>query len=35
MKAIINPTTLEDDDCIFGQIVSIDDAIMSTLKNEL
>jgi hypothetical protein len=35
MKATINPTTLEDDDCLFRYIVLIDDAIMSTLKNEL
>jgi hypothetical protein len=35
MKATINPTTLEDDDCFFGQINFVDDAIMSTLKNEL
>ncbi len=35
MKATIDPTILEDDDCFFGYIVLIDDAIMSTLKNEL
>ncbi len=28
-------TIIEDDDLFFGQIVSNDDAIMSTLKNEL
>jgi hypothetical protein len=35
MKAIIDPTTLGDDEYIFGQFLFIDDAIMSTLKNEL
>jgi len=35
MKAKIDPTTLEDDDCLFGQIVFFNDAILSTLKNEL
>jgi hypothetical protein len=27
--------TLEDDDLFFGQVVSSDDVIMSTLKNDL
>jgi hypothetical protein len=35
MKTTTNPTTLKDDYCFFGQIVFVDDAIMSTLKNEL
>jgi hypothetical protein len=35
MKTTTNPTTLKDDDCFFGQIVSVNDAIMSTLKNKL
>ncbi len=35
MKAITDPITIEDDDYLFGHIVFIDDAIMSTLKNEL
>jgi hypothetical protein len=35
VKEITNPTTLEDVNCFFGQIVFIDNAIMSTLKNAL
>jgi hypothetical protein len=35
MNARTNPTIFEDDDCFFGQINFVDDAIMSTLKMEL
>jgi hypothetical protein len=35
MNEITNPTTFEDVNCFFGQIVFIDNAIMSTLKTVL
>ncbi len=35
MKATTNPIRIEDNDYFFGHIVFIDDAIMSTLNNEL
>ncbi len=35
VKALIDPTTFEDDNYFFGHIIYVDDAIISTLKNEL
>jgi hypothetical protein len=35
IRATIELVTIEDDDLFFGQVVSSDDVIMSTLKNDL
>jgi hypothetical protein len=35
VKVLIDPTTFEDDNYFFGHIIYVDDAILSTLKNEL
>ncbi len=35
VRATIELVTIEDDDFFFGQVVSSDDVIMSTLKNDL
>jgi len=35
IKAPIEATSIEDDDCFFGHIISSDDVIKFTLKNEL
>ncbi len=35
VKTTIKPTTFEDDDCFFGNINFANDAIISSLINEL
>jgi hypothetical protein len=35
MRTKIEPTIVEDDDCFLWAIFFVDDAIMSTMKNEL
>jgi hypothetical protein len=36
VKALIDPTTFEDDNYFFGHIIYVDDdAVISTLKNDL
>jgi hypothetical protein len=35
IKALIEATSIEDNDFFFGQIISSDDVIKFTLKNEL
>ncbi len=35
IRATIELVTIENDDLFFGQVVSSDDVIMSTLKNDL
>lgn len=35
VKATMEGALIEDDDMLFGQIMSSDDAIMSTMRNEL
>jgi hypothetical protein len=35
IREVVGSTIVENDDLFFGQIVSNDDTIMSTLKNEL
>jgi hypothetical protein len=35
MKTKIKPTIVEDDDCFLWEIFFVDDAIISTMKNEL